>query len=61
MEINSYIRAMKIKHIQFEQFKQLGQMYPLPTIRITHDLKLYGWYTIEFIWFNKGLSVNIFV
>ena len=61
MEINSYIRAMKIKHIQFEQFNQWGQIYLIPTIRVTHTLKLYGWYTIEFIWFNRGLSVNIFV
>ena len=52
---------MKIKHIKFERFTQWGQMYPLPTIRITHDLKLYGWYTIEFIWFNRGLSINIFI
>ena len=61
MKKNSYIRAMKIKHIKFERFTQRGQIYPIPTIRVTHDLKLYGWYTIEFIWFNKGLSVNIFV
>ena len=61
MEINSYIRAMKIKHIKFEQFNQWGQIYLIPTIRVTHTLKLYGWYTIEFIWFNRGLSVNIFV
>ena len=61
MEINSYIRAMKIKHIKFERFNQWGQIYLIPTIRVTHTLKLYGWYTIEFIWFNKGLSINIFV
>ena len=61
MEKNSYIRAMKIKHIKFERFNQWGQIYLIPTIRVTHDLKLYGWYTIEFIWFNKGLSINIFV
>jgi hypothetical protein len=61
MKKNSYIRTMKIKHIQFERFNQWGQMYPLPTIRVTHTLKLYGWYTIEFIWFNRGLSINIFV
>jgi len=61
MEKNSYIRAMKIKHIKFERFNQWGQIYLIPTIRVTHTLKLYGWYTIEFIWFNKGLSINIFV
>ena len=52
---------MKIKHIKFERFNQWGQIYLIPTIRVTHTLKLYGWYTIEFIWFNKGLSINIFV
>lgn len=61
MKKNLYIRIMKIKKIQFERFNQWGQIYPLPTIRITHELKLYGWYTIELIWWNKGLSINIFV
>jgi hypothetical protein len=52
---------MKNKYIKFERFTQWGQVYPIPTIRITHDLKLYGWYTIEFIWMKWGVSINIII
>ena len=52
---------MKLPSIKFEWFNQWGQIYVIPTIRVTHTLKLYGWYTIEFVWLGKGLSLNIFV
>jgi hypothetical protein len=48
-----------MKYLKLERFTQWGQIYPLPTIRITHDKGLYGWYTIEVIWIKWGLSLNI--
>lgn len=36
---------------------QWHQIYLIPTIRITHDKFLYGFYNIEFWWLKWGVEI----
>lgn len=43
--------------MRIEFMTQWHQIYLLPTIRITHDKFLYGFYNIEFWWLKWGFEI----
>lgn len=44
--------------MKIETMKQWGQIYLIPTIRITHDKFLYGFYNIELWWLKWGIEIS---
>ena len=48
---------MKLK-IRGEKYDVHGQFYIIPTIKVTHDKSLYGYYTIDLVWEKWGLSLT---
>jgi len=50
------VKKMKLK-IRGEKYDVYGQFYIIPTIKVTHDKYLYGYYTIDFVWGKWGLSI----
>jgi len=46
---------MKVKT---EKYDVGYQFYIIPTIKVTHDKMLYGYYTIDFIWGKWGWSLT---
>ena len=50
-------REMKLK-VRGEKYDVYGQVYILPTIKVTHDKNLYGYYTIDLVWGKWGLSLT---
>lgn len=45
--------------MKIEKIKILYQTYILPTIKLTHDPALYGYYCIEFIWLSWSIEISI--
>jgi hypothetical protein len=43
--------------IKIDRMTQSGQIYLIPTIRVTHDKFLYGFYNIEFWWLKWGFEI----
>ena len=35
------------------------QLYLIPTIKFTHNLTLYGYRSIEFIWLKRGIEIPL--
>ena len=52
------LHCMKNMKIKIETYSVWGQVYIIPTIKITHDKYLYGYYTIDFVWGKWGLSLT---
>ena len=48
---------MKLK-VRGEKYDVYGQIYIIPTIKVTHDKLLYGYYTIDLVWGKWGLSLT---
>jgi hypothetical protein len=44
--------------MKVEFFNVWGQFYIWPTVKITPTLQLYGHYSIEFLWLNRGMSLD---
>jgi hypothetical protein len=34
------------------------QLYLIPTIKVTHDRMLFGYYNVEFWWFKWGIEIS---
>ena len=45
--------------MKINKFKVSYQSYIFPTIKITFDKILHGYYNIEFIWFVWGIEIKI--
>jgi len=45
--------------MKIEIIKIVCQIYLLPTIKLTHDPILYGYYGIEFIWLKWSIEISI--
>lgn len=43
--------------MKLEFFNVAYQVYLIPTIKITHDQDLNGWYEVQLIWLKWGLSL----
>ncbi len=44
--------------MKLETFEVWGQLYIWPTIKVTPTTKLYGNYSIELLWLNRGISLD---
>ena len=42
--------------MKVQLFRVSAQAYLLPTAKITYDKWLNGYYELQFIWFNRGVS-----
>jgi hypothetical protein len=52
MNYLNWINKMKI------QFNSVCyQFYLIPTIKVTGNKLLFGYYSIEFIWLNRGVEI----
>lgn len=43
--------------MDLEVYKIWGQIYPLPTLKITHDRMLNGYHEIHLMWFGWGVCL----
>lgn len=43
--------------IEFEKYEVLDQMYLIPTLKITHNRGLNGYYAIDLVWIKWGISL----
>ena len=41
----------------FEFYTITSQFYVIPTIKVTYDKTLYGYYTLDLVWLKGGLSL----
>lgn len=57
MTLMSYINN-KVK-FGFETYTVAYQRYLLPTIKVTSDRMLYGYWTFDLIWWKWGASITI--
>lgn len=57
MTLTTYIN--KRLKFGFERYKVAYQIYLLPTIKVTADRMLYGYWTIDLVWLQWGFSITI--
>ncbi len=50
-------KEMKLK-VKGYIYNILSQFYIIPTIKITHNKYLYGYYSIDLVWGKWGLSLT---
>ena len=50
---------LKLKKMKIESYKQVGQIFVFPTVKITYTRTLNGDLELIFVWIKWGISISI--